>query len=88
MTKFKESSILFITQVISYSLLVINYRAVAQAHYAWSALSDFAIASLSFFVIKKIANSEDSVHLWLGYSLGGVAGSFIGIWLSLVLLGK
>lgn len=86
--KLKESSVLFITQVLSYSLLVINYRAVAQAHYAWSALSDFAIASLSFFVIKKIANSADSMHLWLGYSLGGVVGSFAGIWVSLWLLGK
>jgi hypothetical protein len=36
-----------------YALLVVNYRAVAQAHYFWSAVSDFIIASFRFFVIKK-----------------------------------
>lgn len=83
----KDSLILFIIQLINYSLLVINFRAVAQANYFWSGITDFTIASFSFFVIKKIAKSDDSLHLWLGYSLGGLAGSFVGIWISLIIHG-
>jgi hypothetical protein len=86
--KIKEFLIMFATQVTSYSILCINYRAVAQAHYFWSALSDFAIATLGYFVIKRIANSDNTLHQWLGYALGGVVGSILGIYLSTVILGS
>lgn len=79
---------MFVVQVVSYSLLCINYRAVAQAHYFQSAVSDFAIATLGYLVIKRIANSDNSLHQWLGYAIGGVVGSIVGIWLSKVLLGQ
>lgn len=85
--KIKDSLILFVIQLISYTLLVINFRAVAHANYLWSGVTDFAIASFSFFVIKKIAKSDDSLHLWLGYSFGGLGGSFLGIWISLLIHG-
>jgi hypothetical protein len=85
--KIKEFLIMLGIQTLSYGLLVINYRAVAQAHYIWSALSDFAIATLGYFVIKRIANSDNTLHQWLGYALGGVVGSVFGIWLSKVMLG-
>jgi len=78
---------MFLIQCLNYTLLVVNYRAVAQANYFWSALTDFTIASFSFFVIKKIAKSDDSLHLWLGYALGGLAGSILGIWVSLLIHG-
>lgn len=87
MQKIKESLFMFSIQLINYSLLVVNFRAVAHANYLWSGVTDFAIASFSFFVIKKIAKSDDSFHLWLGYSLGGLVGSFLGIWLSLLIHG-
>jgi hypothetical protein len=88
MKKLKEFSIMFFIQVVSYTLLCINFRAVAQAHYVQSAASDFVIATLSFFVIKKIANSDDTVHQWLGYALGGVVGSILGIYVSTLMLGQ
>ena len=81
-------SLLFFAQVINYGLIVVNYRAVAQASYFWSGLSDFVLASFSFFIIKKIAKSEDSWHLWFGYALGGLVGSLVGIYLSLLIHGK
>lgn len=87
MKKWKDSSLLFLIQLINYTLIVINYRAVAHANYFWSGITDFAIASFSFFVIKKIAKSDNSMHLWLGYALGGLAGSFVGIWVSLLIHG-
>jgi hypothetical protein len=87
MKKYQDALLMFIIQLVNYSLLVINFRAVAQANYFWSAITDFTIASFSFFVIKKIAKSDDSFHLWLGYALGGLAGSITGIWISLLIHG-
>ena len=88
MQKLKEFGLMFSIQVVSYGLLCINYRAVAQAHYFWASLSDFAIATLSYFVIKRIATSDNTFHQWLGYALGGVVGSLFGIYLSTVILGS
>jgi hypothetical protein len=85
--KIKDSALLFCVQIVSYGLMVINFRAVAQANYIWSGITDFAIATFSFFIIKKIAKSDDSFHLWLGYALGGLVGSLLGIWISLKIHG-
>jgi len=80
--KLKEASTLFFIQIALYGLLCINYRAVAQVQYNTAALSDFMIASFSFFVIRKIAKSEDALHQWIGYVAGSVAGSYLGIYTS------
>jgi len=85
MKKFKEALLLFCIQIISYSLLCINFRAVATTDYHEAAITDFMLASLSFFVIRKIARSEDAIHQWLGYVAGSVTGSYLGIYLSSIL---
>lgn len=77
---------MFCIQIVSYSLMCINFRAVAAANYPQSLTSDFLIASLSFFVIRKIAKSDDTLHQWIGYALGGVVGSALGIWISTLML--
>lgn len=83
--KIKEASILGIIQIVSYSVLCMNFRAVAEAHYHEAALTDFLIASMNFFVIRKIAQSGDAIHQWIGYVLGSVVGSYLGIYLSVSL---
>lgn len=83
--KIKEASILGITQIVLYSVLCMNFRAVAEAHYHEAALTDFLIASMNFFVIRKIAQSSDAIHQWIGYVLGSVVGSYLGIYLSILL---
>lgn len=80
--KFKEAALLFFIQIVLYGILCINFRAVAQAQYNVAAVSDFTVASLNFFVIRKIANSNDTLHQWAGYVLGSVAGSYLGIYIS------
>jgi hypothetical protein len=84
-TKIKEGLTLFVIQILMYGLLCINYRAVAQTEYNIAAISDFTIASFSFFVIRKIAKSDDAFHQWVGYVAGSVAGSYLGIYLSTLL---
>ena len=83
--KIKEASLLFCIQILSYSLLCINFRAVAQTQYHLAALTDFTLASMSFFIIRKIARSDDALHQWIGYVLGSVAGSYLGIYISTLL---
>ena len=86
-TKLKEASVLFFIQILMYAIWCVNFRAVADAHYDTAALSDFMIASMNFFVIKNIANSQDNLHQWAGYALGSVVGSYLGIWISATFLG-
>ena len=81
-SKLKEATTLFFIQIILYGILCINFRAVAQAQYHVAAAADFIVASLNFFVIRKIANTNDAVHKWAGYVLGSVAGSYLGIYIS------
>jgi len=85
MQKLKEASLLALIQIVSYSLLCINYRAVATTQYHQAAITDFMIASLGFFVIRRIAKSEDSLHQWLGYTIGSVIGSYVGRYVSVLL---
>ena len=83
--KLKEAVILGAIQIVLYSILCINFRAVAQAHYHEAALTDFLIASINFFVIRKLAQSTDALHQWVGYVTGSVIGAYIGIYLSVLL---
>lgn len=84
-TKLKEALLLCLIQIVVYGILCINFRAVVHTDYHEAALTDFMIASLNFFVIKKIANSTDALHQWLGYVVGSVIGSYLGIYLSVIL---
>jgi hypothetical protein len=83
--KIKEATILGAIQIVLYSILCMNFRAVAEAHYNEAVLTDFLIASMNFFVIRKIAQSTDAFHQWIGYVAGSVIGSYVGIYLSVVL---
>ena len=85
--KIKEFAVLFFIQVLSYTIWCINFRAVAETHYHTAAMSDFMIASINFFVIRKIAHGQDHLHQWAGYALGSVVGSYLGIWISEPFLG-
>lgn len=86
--KIKEGIVMFTIQVFSYAIMCINYRAVAMAHYHQAAITDFTIAAINFLVIRKIAKSEEAMHQWFGYVLGSVAGSYLGIYLSVIFNAK
>ena len=84
-SKLKEAATLGIIQIVLYSILCINFRAVAGAHYHEAALTDFLVASMNFFIIRKISQSTDTLHQWIGYVVGSVIGSYTGIYLSILL---
>ena len=84
--KVKEFFLFFTIQLVLYLLLVLNYRSVSQMNYMATVISDFIIASFNFFVIRKIAKSQDSFHQWLGYAVGGAIGGVLGLWISTFLV--
>jgi positive regulator of sigma E activity len=84
----KDAFILFFAQMLSFAVITINYRAVAQASYLWSALTDVVVAGLSYFVVRRIAKSKDSVCQWAGFTLGSAIGTVIGIFISKFILGQ
>jgi positive regulator of sigma E activity len=83
----RDAFILFFAQMLSFAIITINYRAVAQASYLWSILTDVIVAGLSYFVVRRIAKSKDSVIQWIGFTIGSATGTAIGIWLSKFILG-
>lgn len=83
--KLKEAAWLFLIQTILYGVMCVNMRAVALKDYEWALVSDFAIATLNFFVIRKIAQGGDALHQWAGYVAGSLAGTALGIWISSIL---
>lgn len=83
----KDSFILFFAQMLSFAIITINYRAVAQANYLLSVLSDVVVAGLSYFVVRKIAKSKDSIAQWIGFTIGSATGTAIGIFTSIIILG-
>jgi len=86
MTKLKSFILLFLIQLVLYLLLVINYIFISNLSYQGTIISDFVIASFNFFIIRKIAQSENSFYQWAGYAFGGAAGGALGLYVSQYLL--
>lgn len=84
----KDAFVLFFAQMLSFAVISINTRAIAQADYFWSVLTDLIVATLSYFVVRKIAKSPNSVCRWAGFAIGSAIGTIIGIWLSKIILGS
>jgi hypothetical protein len=76
--------ILFVVQLFSYGMVTYNYRMIAQMKMVEALGSDAMIGSANYFIIRKIAKDENpSFFAWLGYMLGGVVGTYLGMHLSL-----
>jgi hypothetical protein len=83
--KTKEFLVLFIVQAVAYSVICINTRAIADVNYGVAMASDLGIASLNFFVIRRIASSAETMHQFAGYVLGSLFGTAAGIKISTLL---
>jgi hypothetical protein len=77
----KDFFVMFFSQLCAYLLITINFRAVAHSNYGWTAGTDLAFAGFNFWLIKRIAKSESTIA-WVGYTLGGVTGSLLGIFVT------
>lgn len=84
----REAAKLFAVQAMLYAIVCCSWRAVAYADVAASCLIDFLYALLLFTAIKDVAATAKGTLPRLGFALGSAAGTWIGIALSLRLLGK
>lgn len=84
MNRWKQFSILFLSQGLSYFLIVANTRAFTHDRYGATLITDGLIAMQSFIVGKFMVETKE-LRSWvagLGMTLGGMAGSVLSIWVT------
>jgi hypothetical protein len=86
----KEACYMGLSQFLSWGLCTVSWRSVSQANIPTSIVVDFTLASLQFFVFRRLIKNkdEDSLLLWFFYAAGGVLGTVVGILGSVRWLGQ
>ena len=86
----KAFCLMFAIQFIQYCICSISYRAMAQARYGATFVTDVVFGLNSFFIVKKIAQEEKETQTAaaFGYTLGGALGSLLAIWLTKRMFGS
>lgn len=78
-----------VTEFVSFFLIVINTRAYTKGLYAWTFLTDAFFITQNFYVAKWMVEAKEArgTAAYLGFLLGGTAGSLLGILLTKHLYG-
>jgi hypothetical protein len=86
----KDALELALMQYLTYGICTVSWRAIAQANVLAAVITDTMLGTLTFFVFRKIADSskDQLIVPWLGYTVGGAAGTVCGIYASIWWLGK
>jgi len=84
----KTFFLFFVLQFILYLLVTVNFRAIAQARYGWTILTDTLISAAQFWIIRKVGGSAESLIALGGFVCGGAIGSSAGIYLSKIVFRK
>lgn len=77
----KVFALMGVVQLVSYTNLVINYRAIAQGRSHMACATDVLASAIAFFIIRQVAETNSTEAL-LGMMVGGGAASYVGIWLT------
>ena len=67
---------------VSYFILVLNTRAIAEGSRVGVALTDITIASVNFFVVQRVAGAASRSE-FVAYVVGGLVGSLLALECSL-----
>lgn len=89
LTRLREPAILFGIQAVLYAVVIFSWRSVASANVLASVTTDYIYALLGFIAVQRIAACDRSN--WLArhaYAAGSAAGTWLGIVISLRVLGK
>jgi uncharacterized protein YebE (UPF0316 family) len=84
----RESAVLFLIQVVQYSVVCFSYRTLAQAQISLTVTVDLFYSLMQFLVIRRISQSSTKMLAAIAYALGSAVGTYIGIVVSLKVLGK
>ena len=79
----------FVSEFVSFFVIVANSRAVAQGSYQWTAATD-AFFSLQKFAMGKLMIDKKEMRTWatgLGTIMGGTCGSLCSIFVTKHLYG-
>lgn len=88
LNRLREPAILFGIQVVQYSVVCFSYRALAQANIPVTVGIDLLYAALQFAPIQRVASAAKGWLSQSSYALGSAAGTWLGIVISLRVLGK
>lgn len=79
-----QFALMFISQFISFFVIVANIRAFTRDLYGWTALTDGLIVAQNFAVAKLMMQDEKARTWWAGAgaTVGGVCGSLCSIWVT------
>jgi hypothetical protein len=75
----KSFAVMMIAQFLNYSLAVYSWRMIARDDLAGALMIDAVYTTAQFYIIRRIAQSDDTVWAWLGMTVGGVLGTYAGI---------
>ena len=82
----KKAFKLYCLNTLSYFLLTLDVRSVAQANIPIALLVNIILASISFSIVKQISKAEGRKE-HIAYVLAGATGVLFGILESKILLG-
>lgn len=66
---------------MSYSIVAMNTIAISRKKYVATGVTSLIFMVVNFFLIRHVAEAK-TVDEFIGYCVGGVAGDFLGIYLS------
>ena len=86
-SRMKNAAVYFCIQAFNYASVALYTRVVAQANYVLACSMDAVYALVNYFVIRRIATSDQNIIGLVGYVAGSVCGTLLGIWSSVKLIG-
>lgn len=80
--KLRGLLLIFLGQFLAYGIVVVNTRSFTTDNYILTAISDMLLASLNFYIIRRIVRDEEATLDLLFYVAGGVVGSLVFMYIS------
>jgi hypothetical protein len=85
--KWKSAGRLCLLMFINYGLNAVSFRLLAMGSYFGVGTTDALIAWYGFTMVKKIGEADTRFEK-IGYTVGGIGGSLLGLYLTSGVLNK
>lgn len=78
----RTAGVLAILNFISFLLVTVNFRAVAQGRYLLTFVTDITLCLLGFTIFKRLQAAEKNRAQALAYAIAGAVAAQLGIFLT------